>query len=189
MQKKKFIDFNQFNIIAPEILYTYKVYPRIDSFSYLKHSFYIYCYLDPGVCYLDNKKILQVETSFKTFYFGYEPFYIGKGVNRVGYRFNHHVNEYIAKRPDSNVLKHKKLEEIEKNFNKKDYPISSWQEYKKNFIILLINFDNEKDLLRCEFELINNIGTVYHQGNEKGPLVNQILKYKTDRYRFKKEDF
>ena len=190
MKKSKLIDFNEFRLFSPEILYTYRIYPRIDSFNYLKHSFYIYCYLDPSKCYLDDEKILEVDTSFKKFYFAYEPFYVGKGVNRVGYRFNHHINEFLANRPDSNIAKRQKFKEIEQKMRRRELPITTWQEYKRDFIILMINFDNEKDLLQCEFELIHNIGSIYHKNeNEKGSLVNQILKYETDRFRRKQEDF
>ena len=181
----KIQDFQNQTSLDPVVLYSYKVFPRMQSMSYMRDQFYIYCYLDPTINYIDNNKLFVVTTDIKTFYFAYEPFYIGKASTRNGYRLNQHLNDFIKGRKGSNPEKIKKFQKIDKNLRKLNM---TWGDYKNNYIIPLISFNDEKTLANFEIELIHTIGTVYESSN-KGPLINKITDYNYKRKFNKKDEF
>jgi len=175
-KKPKLIDF--------ELFYSYKAFPREFRFNYLKHRYFLYVYLDPFKCYLDNKELGYIENP--DYFFGYEPFYIGKGTNGHGYRMNQHISIF-QKNQETNIIKRKKFEEIETKMKSNKYPDKpkNWTEYKNNYIIILNTFNSEKELQDAEIILINKIGTIYQQN---GPLVNKITNYEIQKYKRRFED-
>jgi len=122
---------------------------------------------------LDNVDIL---------YFAYEPIYVGKGVNKGGYRMNQHISQFLNKK-DHNYIKRKKFEEIEKKMKENGM---TWNDYKNNYIIIYKTFNNEEELLENELELINKIGT---QWTKTGPLVNKITKYQQEKFKRRQNEF
>jgi len=178
----KFIKKNQFTKFDPDLFYSYKMYPRNLEYSYHKTQFYLYFYLDPFVCYLDNNEIGYVELSFDTIYFAYEPFYIGKGSNRSGYRMNQHINDFL-KNKGNNYLKRKKFEEIQKKLKENNQTIN---DYKNNYIIIYKIFNDEEELLNAEMEIINTIGNLW---NKTGPLTNKITKYQQEKFKRRQNEF
>ena len=161
--------------IDPNILKLYKVFPKIENFNYLRYQYYIYVYLNPFKEYKKPKLV-----NFKTdknyeFIFAYEPIYIGKASTGTGYRHNQHIQKFQSNQ-EHNQLKVKKFKELESGFEKAKkensiYLPHNWKEYQSNWIVILQEFNNPKDLLNFEVTFIKTLGTEY---TKKGPLVNKI---------------
>jgi hypothetical protein len=49
---------------------------------------------------------------------------------------------------------------------------SNWDEYQKNWIIIISSFNTAQELIQAEKEIIQAVGVQY---KETGPLVNAIL--------------
>lgn len=173
---EKFTEIQKKYPAVPDIslFYSYKVYPREITFNYMKHRYYIYIYLNPFVEYLEDEKLGYL--SDPRIFFGYEPIYVGKGVNGHGYRFNQHISSFLSGK-ETNQKKKEKFQEIDK-LMKQNIPgkPKNWNDYKQNYIIIYKMFSNEKELLYNEMLLINNIGTLYTPNNP-GPLTNKINTY------------
>jgi len=158
------------------VLKLYKFYPKIENFTYLRYQFYIYVYLDPFT-ELKKPKGIKVHTSKKDYEFMYiyEPFYVGKASTGMGYRHHQHIQKYQIGQ-EGNKLKVEKFKELERNFERARkenlYHLpQNWDEYKQNWIAIVQDFSNSKDLLEFEVSLIKKIGTKY---KHQGPLVNKI---------------
>jgi len=153
----------------------YKVLPRIPYHDYTKHNFYIYCYIDPF-----TKKYQKYNIAGEEFNFAYRPIYIGKASNK-GFRHAQHIPEFIksGKEQEGNVkiynaLKRKTFQELENNMkinNNYELP-KDWEEYKKNWIIILKVCNSQEELIQTEKDFIKGIGTIKKR---TGPLVNAIL--------------
>ncbi len=154
-----------------------KVKPRINHFDYNKYPFYTYVYLDPF-------KEVQLKYRLPGQYleFAYEPIYIGKATG-AGFRHNQHIAEYLKNglevnnhRKVFNDIKKQKFIELEKNMElhgHKDFKLPrNWEEYQRDWIIILKAMDNHDALVRFESDTIKKIGTI-KRGN--GPLVNILL--------------
>ena len=172
----------QFTKFDPDLFYSYKMYPRNLEYNYQKTQFFLYFYLDPFKCYLDNNEIKYIDISIDTIYFAYEPFYVGKGSNRTGYRMNQHINN-LLKNKGNNYLKNKKLEEIINKLKKESITIN---EFKNNYIIIYRTFKDEEELLQAEMEIINSIGNLW---NKTGPLTNKITKYQQEKFKRRQNEF
>jgi hypothetical protein len=153
-----------------------KVFPRENYHNNQKHNFYIYCYLNPFITV--NKKIIIMG---ETYNFGYEPIYIGKASTNHGYRHNQHIAEFLhgkdSEEPSSNIgndIKRQTFFFIDKQLKENNDPNlpSNWEEYQKQWIIILKSFDTAEQLIHAEKEFIKNIGTIAKQ---TGPLTNAIL--------------
>lgn len=155
-----------------------KVRPRVNHFDYKKYQFYVYVYLNPF-------KEIQLKYKLPGQYleFAYEPIYVGKGTNGKGYRLNQHIKEYLKTGKETkgsytihNEVKKRAFKQLEKdmqqygNSNPK-YP-RNWEEYKKNWIIVIKALDSQFDLQRFEATVIKTVGTI-RRGT--GPLVNALL--------------
>jgi hypothetical protein len=187
LQIKSFNEIKRLYPNVPDItlFYSYKVYPREISFNYMKHRYYIYIYLNPFKEYINDNKLGFINDPL--IFFGYEPIYVGKGVNGVGYRFNQHISTYLAGK-EKNLIKREKFKEIE-NLMKKNIPgkPKNWNDYKQNYIIIYRTFKNEKELSIYEMALINKIGTLYTPQNP-GPLTNKITNFEMQKIKERIED-
>lgn len=138
---------------------------------------YLYVYLDPfkpatseyGLVY----KLPFVINGVNELRFGYEPFYIGKGVSSTGHRFNQHIANFLSK--EIGELENEKKQERFQNIQKKFYAASgmqpkNWNEYKEDWIKIIFEFKDRATLERVEKVLINTIGSV--NGIKNGPLLN-----------------
>jgi len=159
-----------------------KVKPRVPYFDYKKHHMYVYVYLNPF-----EEKYQKYNIQGNIIEFAYTPIYIGKGTsntpNNSGYRLNAHIAEYLKNGQETdgyrtihNETKRLKFKELENNMRKYghgnvDLP-KNWEEYKKQWIIVLKVFNNQAQLQRGEADLIKGIGTI-RKGT--GPLVNALL--------------
>jgi len=155
-----------------------KVRPRLHYFDYNEHKFFIYVYLDPftekhNKYKLPNGDIIE---------FMYLPVYIGKGTG-AGFRHNQHIAEYLKNGEENlngrvihNELKRRKFKEIEQNmirYGHGDINLPrTWEEYKKNWIIILNEYGAAQQLEAAERNFIKGIGT---QRRGTGPLVNALL--------------
>lgn len=141
---------------------------------------YLYVYLDPfkpattdyGFIY----KLPFPINGSDEIRFGYEPFYIGKGVSSTGHRFNQHIANFLSK--DINELENEKKQERFQNIQKKFFAASgiqpkNWNEYKEEWIKLIFEFKDRATLERMEKVLINTIGSI--NGAKSGPLLNISL--------------
>lgn len=152
-----------------------KVIPKENYHDLRVHNFYIYCYLNPFKTAALHFKIMG-----KDYTFGYEPIYIGKASTKHGYRHNQHIAEFLAGKDtdepvnSSNEIKKKVFEEIEWMMKENTNPNlpSNWDEYQKNWVIILTHFDSAEKLIFAEKEFIKTIGVKY---KETGPLTNAIL--------------
>lgn len=172
-----------------------KMLPRLNTHYSGSTSNYLYIYLDP---YKPAKttedyhyKIPSGLIGLKDLYFGYEPFYIGKGVSSTGHRMNQHIadflnleDDFIGNQKVKNLLKMSRMKEIGNQFGK---PVATeeghddslfilpknWQEYKTNWVCLLYSFPDRISLEVAEKILIQTIGSI--NGTKKGPLTNISL--------------
>lgn len=158
-----------------------KVIPRDNYHDISVHKYYIYCYLDPFRSGEYHFKIMG-----KPFTFGYEPVYVGKASSAHGYRHNQHIAEFLkgfdSEEPSSpsgitmsyNITKYNTFTEIDKQMKVNTNPNlpSNWEEYQKNWIIILEHYDDANELIQAEKEFIRTIGVQY---KHTGPLTNAIL--------------
>lgn len=163
-----------------------KMLPKLNQ-HYSGATFnYLYIYLDPykpaetidDYHYIIPPGII----GSKHLYFGYEPVYIGKGVSSTGHRLNQHVADFLNLDEDlvgntkvKNVQKMEKLKEISSKFGKPFIDSTcilpaNWNEYKKEWIVLLYAFPDRMSLEVAEKILIQTIGSV--NGIRRGPLTN-----------------
>lgn len=170
--------------LTPGYLHFLKASPRINrNYSGLTSN-YIYVLLDP------NKPIKNIEDfswdlpknifGIDNIKFGFEPFYIGKGVSSTGHRMNQHVARFEQSKEDEtkkeNLQKQNRLNLISGTFNKphadSEFYIhpKNWNEYKKEWIITIFEFKDRDKLEVAERELIKIIGSI--NGIKKGPLTN-----------------
>ena len=153
-----------------------KVFPRENYHDNKVHNFYIYCYLNP---------FKRVNTKYyilgQNYEFGYEPVYVGKASSAHGYRHNQHIAEFLrgqdSEEPYNQMedsLKQKVFREIEEDMKINTNPNlpSNWDEYQKNWIIIISSFNTAQELIQAEKEIIQAVGVQY---KETGPLVNAIL--------------
>jgi len=153
------------------LLRSYKVYPRLLDFNYMKDRFYLYIYLDP---FKELSSPLTIKIQGEEFCFAYTPIYLGKGTG-AGYRHNQHVTSYLNTF-ENNQYKKKTFDGIHQQMsvaaakNEHNKP-HDWKEYQKSYIIILKTFETAVDLLRFETEFINKLGT---QFDKTGPLSNKI---------------
>lgn len=154
-----------------------KVRPRINHFDYKRYPFYVYVYLNPFV---------EAQSKYKLpgeyIEFAYEPFYVGKATG-AGFRHNQHIAEYLKNGTETvnhvtikDPFKKEAFKELEKNmklFGHKDikYP-RNWEEYQKDWIVIVKAVSDQFALVRYEKNLIKTIGTI-KKGT--GPLVNILL--------------
>ena len=154
-----------------------KVRPRINFHDYKIHHFYVYVYLDPFKeeyrKYIIDGEIVE---------FAYRPIYIGKATN-AGFRHNQHIAEYLKNGRESNrgrvihnQMKKNYFKDLETNMVKlgnsnPNFP-RDWNEYQKNWVIIMKSFQTQIQLIKAEASYIRNIGTV-KKGT--GPLVNALL--------------
>jgi hypothetical protein len=155
-----------------------KVRPRVNHFNYKDHSHYVYVYLNP---------FREVQSKYRLpgqfIEFAYEPIYVGKGTSGKGYRLNQHIAEYLKNGEETrnhqtihNETKKNAFKELEKNMKtfghtNVKYP-RDWEEYQKDWVIVIKALNNPDALSRFESTLIKTIGTV-RRGT--GPLVNALL--------------
>jgi len=154
-----------------------KVRPRINHFDYKQYPFYTYVYLNP---FKDVQSKYRLPGQFLEF--AYEPFYVGKATGS-GFRHNQHIAEYLRTGVESKNHKtvhdpHKRdafrqLEKNMKQYGQSDvrYP-RNWEEYQKDWIIVIKASSNPDALARFEKSVISAIGTLK---NGRGPLVNILL--------------
>ena len=173
------IDYLKFN----------KVLPRVDKHYSGATSCYLYIYLNPykPAETIDDFHYKIPAGIFKSndLYFGYEPFYIGKGVSSTGHRMNQHIADFLQLDEDTvgqmkvkNVIKMNKMKEVSELFNSvQEDPYSilpkNWSEYKKEWVIIAFNFPDRLSLEVAEKILIQTIGSV--DGIKRGPLTNISL--------------
>jgi len=155
------------------LFHSYKMYPKEFNYDYKKHRYYIYIYLDPFTSYLEHNQLGYIEKP--EIFFGFEPFYVGKGTSGHGYRLNQHIQHFI-KNKEKNEFKRYKMNEIQQKMFSNKYPDKpkNWKEFQDHFVMVYKAFDNEQDLMNTEKLLINKIGTIK---NMDGPLVNKITNY------------
>jgi hypothetical protein len=172
-----------------------KMLPRLNAHYSGSTENYLYIYLDPfkpAKTVEDyHYKIPSGLIGSKDLYFGYEPFYIGKGVSSTGHRMNQHIADFLTLEEDfignqkvKNLLKMTRMKEIGSQFGK---PIKiedgqddslhilpkNWQEYKTNWVCLLYSFPDRISLEVAEKILIQTIGSI--NGSKRGPLTNISL--------------
>jgi hypothetical protein len=153
------------------LLKTYKVYPRKIDFNYRKDKFFIYIYLNP---FKELSKAESYRVQGKQFCFAYEPIYLGKGTG-AGYRQHQHITSFISGK-EKNKYKLEILTSIKDAMANaaavRDHTKPwNWKEYQKGYVIVLETFQDPKQLLKFEMELINSIGI---QHDKSGPLSNKI---------------
>jgi hypothetical protein len=160
------------------LLKTYKVYPRKIDFNYLKDNFFIYIYLDPFQ-ELEKPKAYNIQN--KEYCFAYMPIYVGKGTGS-GYRQNQHIASFLSGRENNQIkvntlkiIQEKMADAAAKGDHTKPW---NWKEYQDGYVIILETFNDPKQLLKYEMELIQGIGTIV---KHTGPLTNKIINaYKFD---------
>ncbi len=155
------------------LLRSYKVYPSKVDFQYQSHKFFTYVYLDP---FQEFPSVFTVKAGQppKEFCFIYKPIYLGKGTG-AGYRQNQHLKAFQGKR-ENNPMKVKAFQSIQDGMAKAaatgDHSKPwSWDEYKKGYIKILETFENPKELLKFEMQMINGLGTTW---DNTGCLSNKI---------------
>lgn len=154
------------------LLKTYKVFPRKLNFNYVTDAFFIYIYLNPFVEFQTPK---SYKIGNREFCFAYEPIYVGKGTG-AGYRHNQHLSTFIRGN-ENNSFKVQVFSELQNNLadaaskQERDKPWN-FDEYQKQYVVILETFQDPRALLDFEMKLINNIGTLKDQ---KGPLANKIV--------------
>ncbi len=163
------------------LLRSYKVYPSEINFRYQAHKFFIYVYLNPFIEYPTAMKA-KAGSPPKEYCFAYEPIYLGKGT-ASGYRHNQHLKAFQTKR-EKNIWKIKSFQNIQDKMAEavatEDHTKPwNWKEYQQEYIIILETFQDPKELLRFEMQMINSFGT---QWDNTGPLSNKIKNaYKFDK--------
>ncbi len=152
------------------LLKTYKVFPRIQTFNYTKDLFFLYAYLDPFQ-ELQKPLVVKIDTDYC---FAYQPFYIGKGTG-AGYRHNQHLSAFKNQR-ENNKFKVDTFTKLSTNMADaaaKQVHDKPWnfKEFQSGYIVIIKTFEDPKQLLKFEMEMINKIGT---QWDKSGPLTNRI---------------
>lgn len=172
-----------------------KVLPKLNTHYSGSTSNYLYIYLDPfkpAKTIEDyHYKIPPGLIGVSNLYFGYEPFYIGKGVSSTGHRMNQHIADFLSLGDDivgnqkvKNLQKMERMNEIGRQFGKKletdsnqddslYIPPVNWSEYKRDWICLLYSFPDRISLEVAERILIQTIGSL--NGSKRGPLTNISL--------------
>lgn len=166
-----------------------KMLPRLNNHYSGVTNNYLYVYLNPykPAQTIDDYHYLIPPKLFgsKHLYFGYEPFYIGKGVSSTGHRMNQHIADFLNLDEDlvgntkvKNLQKMQKMQSIGKLFGTPgDDPVfilpQNWNDYKKEWICLLYSFPDRISLEIAEKILIQTIGSI--NGSRKGPLTNISL--------------
>lgn len=154
-----------------------KVTPRENHFDHHNYHFYIYVYLNPFAPATLKYNVHSVEYKF-----AYEPIYIGKATNK-GYRHNQHIAEYLKAGSEEsgnikihNELKKQTFKALEYNMlhhsSQGNHLPRSWEEYQRDWVIILKGYDDQQSLELGEADFIRSIGTV-RKGT--GILVNAIL--------------
>ncbi len=163
------------------LLKSYKVYPSKIDFKYQSYKFFIYVYLDP---FQEFPKAMEAKAGepLKTYCFAYAPIYLGKGTG-AGYRHNQHLKAFQNKR-ENNPEKIKAFEKIRDGMAEaaaiQDHTKPwNWKEYQNQYIVILETFEDPKELLKFEMQLIKELGTKW---DHSGYLSNKIRNaYKFDK--------
>ncbi len=163
------------------LLKSYKVYPSKVDFQYQSYKFFTYVYLDPFQEFPVAYTVKAGEPK-KEYCFAYAPIYLGKGTG-AGYRHNQHLKAFQSGRENNpeKVKAFKKIQEGMANAaaigdHTKPW---NWDEYKKGYIKVLEVFNDPKELLKFEMEMINGLGTKW---DRTGYLSNKIKNaYKFDK--------
>lgn len=152
-----------------------KVTPRINHFDYKKYHFYLYVYLNPFRKWDKSYSILG-----ETVHFAFEPIYIGKATGD-GYRHNQHIAEYLKNGSEQladgqihNEVKKRAFAEVEKNMNHATDPHlpRNWDEYQRDWVIILKGFQTAEELSNAENAFVKIIG---NKRRGTGPLTNALL--------------
>ena len=154
-----------------------KVRPRINHFDHKLYPFYTYVYLNPF-------KEVQLKYKLPGQYleFAYEPFYVGKATGS-GFRHNQHIVDYL--KTGKETINHQTIHDPHKRdaFRQLEKDMKSlghtnvkyprdWEEYQRDWIIVIKALNNAEALSRFESTVIKTIGT---QKRGNGPLVNILL--------------
>lgn len=154
------------------LLKTYKVYPKLHEFQYLRENFFIYIYMNP---FREYDRPYNIKVQGLDFCMAYEPLYVGKGSNGNGYRQNQHIQAFLSDK-EQNSIKTKWFKYLDEQMKKAqamgDHTKPwNWKEYQKDWINVVRTFPTAQDLLKFEVEMIQKIGTKW---DGTGPLVNKI---------------
>lgn len=154
------------------LLKTYKMFPRLHEFSYMRDKYFIYVYLNP---FKEYRTSLKFKVQGIQFCSAFEPIYVGKGTNGNGYRHNQHISAFLNNK-ENNRIKVKIFKEIENEMKKaKELKLVNkpwdWQEYQKGWVFVVRSLNSQEELKRFEMQMINTIGTRW---DATGPLVNKI---------------
>lgn len=149
-----------------------KVSPKLFGHVTNHSTNYIYCYLDPFEIFDETVKFPTMED----IHFYYLPYYIGKATSSTGYRHFQHIKEFSDFKDKKDIKNPDKMNymlriEEQMKSNKNPNLPSSWEEYAKDWIVILNRFDDQRTLATKERELIKYIGTI-KRGN--GPLINLV---------------
>ena len=137
----------------------------------MKDKFFVYIYLDP---FQEFKRAKKYTSGGIEFCFAYTPIYLGKGTG-AGYRQHQHLTSFISGK-ENNKYKIEALQKIKDGMAEAvatgDHTKPwNWKEYQKGYVIVLETFQDPKQLLKFEMELINNIGIKH---DKTGTLANKI---------------
>ncbi len=159
------------------LLKTYKIFPKLHEFSYMREKYFVYMYLNPFKEYNEPYSFKVLGTEFCTMY---EPLYIGKGTGGSGYRQNQHIKNFTSNKEQNQIkIKWFKYIEDEMEKAKKAKLVNrpwNWNEYKKDWVQVIKTFDSAEDLLEFEIKMIREVGTRW---DATGPLTNKIKNAKT----------
>lgn len=154
------------------LLKSYKIYPKLHEFNYMREKFFVYIYLNPFTVY---PQPYTVRIQQQEYCMAYEPLYVGKGSGGSGYRQNQHIGSFISAKVQ-NPIKIKWFKYIETEMQKAERREDTtkpwnWKEYKIDWIQVIRTFNSAESQLQFEVEMIQKIGTRW---DSTGPLVNKI---------------
>lgn len=154
------------------LLKSYKFYPKLHEFSYMREKYFVYIYLNP---FKEYDRPYTFKVNGEEFCTMYEPIYVGKGTGGRGYRHNQHIKSFTSNKEQNSIkVKWFKYIEDEMKKAKENNNINkpwNWDEYKKGWVIVAKTFNNATDLLKFEVTMIQELGTRW---DATGPLTNKI---------------
>jgi hypothetical protein len=150
------------------------------DFQYQSYKFFIYVYLDPFQEFPTAYKV-KAGNPLVEYCFAFAPIYLGKGTG-AGYRQNQHLKAFLNKK-ENNPEKIKAFQKIQDGMADAvaigDHTVPwNWDEYKSGYIKILEVFQDPKELIDFEMQMIKGLGT---QWDNTGYLSNKIKNaYKFD---------